>query len=86
MLAKHIEKQGTIARIYHGDNLMSDENNQIHGKIKDTHFKDVSKYFKNYSFVGCNSAMGAGVDFSEDHFDTGIHAFFANTASPMSFV
>ena len=33
-----------------------------------------------------NSAVTCGVDFSADHFDRGIHAFFANSSSPMLFV
>jgi hypothetical protein len=44
--------------------LLKEKNGEIHGHIKDEHFKDVDKHFKDYSAVLCNSAMGAGVDFS----------------------
>lgn len=33
-----------------------------------------------------NSALTCAVDFDEDYFDRGIHAFFANSSSPMLFV
>lgn len=81
----YLQKQGHLARNYHGDNLLKD-GETIHSKVKQEHFKAVEKHFKNYSCVLANSAMGAGVDFSEEHFDTGIHAFFPNTSSPMLFV
>jgi hypothetical protein len=55
--------------------LYNDDDDQPHSKIKSEHFKDVKTEFVKHRFIICSPSVGAGIDFSEEHFDIGIHLY-----------
>ncbi len=65
-------------RIYTGDDFALDDDNLTHDKIKKLHFADVDKEFIKHRIILCSPTVGAGIDFSLEHFDVAIDLFVSD--------
>lgn len=79
-------------RVYHGDNDKQEAetneagNHKTHQLIKKEHFSRIEEEFAKHDFIICSPTVGAGIDFSLEHFDMSINLYMAdNKSSALSF-
>lgn len=55
--------------------MAEDIDGKTHKLVKLEHFANINEEFKKHRIIMCSPTVGAGIDFSEKHFDIGIHLY-----------
>lgn len=55
--------------------MADDVDNKTHQLVKKEHFTNLNDEFVKHRFIICSPSVGAGIDFSLEHFDIGIHLY-----------
>lgn len=65
-------------RIYTGDDKADDDDNKCHELIKREHFANINEEFIKHRIILCSPTVGAGIDFSLEHFDVAIDLYVSD--------